>query len=420
MLTDSLQSHCWAMDRGHLAPFLSSVAGLEALPRPEASSKRMQEYLEGEPWHRPEQDEGTATLSIIGPVMARVPAIFRLFGVEAADMGELEASVKSLTANDAVHTIVLNMDTPGGTVGGTQELAAAIRAFSDSRADRQVIVHARGMLASAGMWIASAANVIHATPTTEAGGIGVYGVMIDSSQAHKDAGVVVHVISSGGVKGAGVPGTELTPEQLAAEQRVIDQYNAAFVGAVAQYRGMPEDDVKAINTGETWLAHAAHKLGLVDSVGNDAPVQSQKHKDYKMQEIIDIMAEHPNHAAAIREMHGEGVGIDAIKAYIHDRKIEAQVASANEAVAAAKAELAEAAAVIEARDASLAASEAKVAELQARLDEIDKFEQNTPPDPGNVATVGKMPHKPRSQMTDSESSELIAKMGREAYLALPL
>ena len=116
--------------------------------------------------------------------------------------------------------------------------------------------------------LASQAGKISINPNGEAGSIGVYTVAVDSSKRAEELGFKVHVIKSGEHKGMGVPGTEITENQIAATQEIIDGMAANFKQAVSAGRKMSVADVEKIATGRTWLAEVAKKLNLVDEIVN--------------------------------------------------------------------------------------------------------------------------------------------------------
>lgn len=173
-------------------------------------------------------------------------------------------ALRDAMAEDAVDAILLRVDSPGGHVAGTMELADDVAAAASRKE-----VHAFGedLMASAAYWAVSRASRITANALAEVGSIGVYGVLVDESQAAEMAGVKVHVVSSGPMKGAGHPGTEVTPEVLADVQTFVDAVSAEFFGAVRKGRKLSAGALAKVATGGTWIAPEAVGLGLLDAVG---------------------------------------------------------------------------------------------------------------------------------------------------------
>jgi ClpP class serine protease len=81
-------------------------------------------------------------------------------------------------------------------------------------------------------------------------------------------GYKVHVVRAGQFKGAGVPGTEVTADQLADYQREINALNEQFLAGVARGREMSIDDIRKLATGQVWVGQEAVDCGLADGVGS--------------------------------------------------------------------------------------------------------------------------------------------------------
>jgi signal peptide peptidase SppA len=175
----------------------------------------------------------------------------------------VRAAVRGATADARVRGILLAVDSPGGSVPGTQELADDVWA---ARQVKPVHAFAEDCCASAAFWVASQAERLTTNALGTVGSIGVFCVLYDESKAAEMEGVKVHVVSTGAHKGAGTPGTPVTDEVLADTQRLVDQVNEAFQAAVT--RGRPSLDVAKVATGQVWLGADALRLGLVDAVGS--------------------------------------------------------------------------------------------------------------------------------------------------------
>jgi ClpP class serine protease len=119
----------------------------------------------------------------------------------AVDVADIEADLMEAEENPKVRGIILDMDSPGGMVSGTPELAQVIEGVQ-----KRIYAFSNGLIASAAYWLASATDGIFLTMAAEAGSIGVYQVVYDESQAFQDAGIKVEVIKAGKFKGMGFPG----------------------------------------------------------------------------------------------------------------------------------------------------------------------------------------------------------------------
>jgi len=172
---------------------------------------------------------------------------------------ELRAAARS----EDVAEILLLIDSPGGTVAGTKELADDIAA---ANAIKPVVAQFIDMTASAALWVGVHAGEVFANRMAQVGSIGVFAVVEDSSGKMEREGIKVHVVSTGPLKGAMVEGTEITKEHLAELQKSVDEFSEIFVESVANGRGIDVSDVAAVADGRMMPSVEAVKVGLVDAV----------------------------------------------------------------------------------------------------------------------------------------------------------
>lgn len=169
-------------------------------------------------------------------------------------------------ANDPkVRAIVLDVDSPGGSVDGVQELADMIYAAREN--GTEVIASVNGIAASAAYWIASAASRIVASPSARVGSIGTILVHTEYTEADAQAGVKRTVIRAGANKAVGNPHEKLTREAEDVLQDEVNEYNAMFVNGVARNRGIDADHVMAeYGQGKVFVAARAAEIGMIDGV----------------------------------------------------------------------------------------------------------------------------------------------------------
>lgn len=163
----------------------------------------------------------------------------------------------------SVRSIMLVIESPGGSLSGTDQLALDIRAANDVK---PVHAHFEDLTASAALWIGVQAGTVTANRMASIGSIGAFIVVEDLSGLAAQNGIKVHVISSGKLKGAGMPGTEISSELLEALQARVDEVTESFINAVAEGRDLDVEDVREIATGEMFNAAQAFELGLIDGV----------------------------------------------------------------------------------------------------------------------------------------------------------
>ena len=201
-------------------------------------------------------EHGVLVLDMVGPV---TKGFSKYGGTSTVAMRE---TIREAAKDDSVKGILLHIDSPGGTVAGTQELANDVAAFT---LKKPMAVHASGIMASAAYWIGAWATTIAADETTEVGSLGTYLTVVDSSGAAEMEGIKVHLVTSGEFKGLGAAGVEVSDTHLAHLQEVIDDINGLFMRDVSAARGF--DVVGAgIADGRTFIASKALGHGLIDRV----------------------------------------------------------------------------------------------------------------------------------------------------------
>lgn len=173
--------------------------------------------------------------------------------------------VRDARVNAAASGVVLYIDSPGGSACGVDDLAREIAATAKVK---PVVACIEDCGCSAAYYAASQATKIVANEAAFVGCIGTYLVVDDVSKMYEKQGIKTHVISAGAFKGMGVPGTELTPEQIAEFQREVDAVNALFLAAVQSGRGMAANVVAALADGRAHIAAEAKRLGLIDEIGS--------------------------------------------------------------------------------------------------------------------------------------------------------
>jgi len=178
---------------------------------------------------------------------------------------EVIRGVKSFTEDGGVKAIVLRIDSPGGGVGASQEI---YREVVKARRVKKVVASLGGVAASGGYYVACGADKIVANPGTITGSIGVVMQFSNIEELLKKIGYKGYVVKSGPHKDIGSPFREMTPEEEALLQEVIDTVHRQFIKAVAEGRRLPIEKVAAIADGRIFSGEQALALGLVDKLGN--------------------------------------------------------------------------------------------------------------------------------------------------------
>ena len=177
-----------------------------------------------------------------------------------------------LANNRDVGAIVIDVDSPGGTVAGISGVADKIFAL---RGKKPIIAVVNDLMASAAYWLASAAEEIVADPDSLTGSIGVVGIHMDWSAAFEMAGIKPTIIKAGEFKAEGNPFEPLSDEAKEFHQNRVDAFFESFVSAVARHRGISAGTVKSdFGKGRVFLAAKAKSVGMIDRIATKEQVMN--------------------------------------------------------------------------------------------------------------------------------------------------
>jgi signal peptide peptidase SppA len=208
-------------------------------------------------------EDGIGVVAINGPIL-RKPGIFARLFLGATDSEEIGAALREAGGRPDVKAVFLDIDSPGGTVLGTPELAAAVGTLNESK---PVYAFSSGLMASAAYWIASQASAIYATPSAQVGSIGVVQAILDDSQALEKRGLKVEVFAVGKYKSIGAPGTPLNDDQRDLIRSNLAEIAREFHAAVlANGRAIPAEAME----GQTFSGRQAQRLNLAGVVPDRA------------------------------------------------------------------------------------------------------------------------------------------------------
>ncbi|MFM7086814.1 MAG: signal peptide peptidase SppA [Cyanobium sp.] len=163
--------------------------------------------------------------------------------------------------------LLLRIDSPGGTVGDSQEIHAAILRLRESGC--RVVASFGNISASGGVYVGVAAEKIVANPGTITGSIGVILRGNDASRLLERIGVRFETVKSGLYKDILSPDRALTEAERQLLQELIDASYGQFVAAVASGRGLTEEVVRGFADGRVFTGAQAQTLGLVDQLGDE-------------------------------------------------------------------------------------------------------------------------------------------------------
>lgn len=203
-------------------------------------------------------------------------SVVRIDGVIKDDEGEpslfsLDAGssarkkIRKAADDDHVKAMLIRINSPGGTVGTSQEVYAAVRYFRSK--GKPVVVSMSDIAASGGYYIASAADRVYALPGTLTGSIGVIMHLMNLQEIEKKVGIEPVVIKSGQFKDIGSSDRAMTQAEKDLLQSIIMDSYDQFVTAIADGRKMDKDTVKQLADGRIYSGRQALKVKLIDELG---------------------------------------------------------------------------------------------------------------------------------------------------------
>lgn len=202
-------------------------------------------------------------------------AVITLYGTLAQRTGAFDSGAVSVErfskhfdaamADPSVGSIVLDIDSPGGSVYGIEEMAEKIY---KARGKKKVVAVANSFAASGAYWIGAAADDLVVTPSGEIGSIGVVCLHRDLSGAYEQIGVVNTIIKAGKFKIEANPFEALNDDAKEYIQQRVNTTYDVFTKAIAKFRGVGVAEVrKDFGQGRMKLAKAAVASNMADAVG---------------------------------------------------------------------------------------------------------------------------------------------------------
>lgn len=211
-----------------------------------------------------EQGGFVALIGLRGIISHRIEQVQDISGPGGTSVEGFRKSLRAALGDERVKAIVIDVDSPGGSVDGVPETARELR---ESRGKKPIIAVANTLAASAAFFIAAQADEISITESGSIGSVGVFAAHEDISQALEMKGVKMTLISAGTHKVEGNPFQPLSKEARAHLQARVDEAFNQFVSAVADGRGVSTEHVlERFGQGRTFGAEEAIERGMADRI----------------------------------------------------------------------------------------------------------------------------------------------------------
>jgi hypothetical protein len=175
------------------------------------------------------------------------------------NLDRIHSAVSAVAADSTITGLVLQMDTPGGSVLGLRSAADALLSLQDQRPDISVLSYAQRLNASAGMYLAAATQAFHAAPGAYVGSIGTIAALTDYSGMKEKFGISTRVYTADStLKDLGRG--PITAAHDAHMKDMVQSYSDEFKNWMKDRRGV---DPSAMH-GQAWEARLA-PAGITDS-----------------------------------------------------------------------------------------------------------------------------------------------------------
>ena len=206
-----------------------------------------------------------------------------LFATESYNHEDFLKQIEEIEADERVSGILLEVNSPGGGVYESAEIANLLNEVRTER-DLPMYVSMKNMAASGGYYISAQADKIFATEETVTGSIGVIMSGLNYSGLLEKIGVEDTTIKSGALKDMGSATRPETEQDHAVLQAYIDNAYNRFVKVVSEGRNKSEDEVKKVADGRIYDGVQAKEAGLVDEIGYPTDALAAMREDLDLQD----------------------------------------------------------------------------------------------------------------------------------------
>jgi len=225
-ILDHLIKNEWAIDRAYASrvlPWVMSTVNAD-IATPDAAIQRDK----AEP--QQVESDGIAYLFASGTV-----GKYMGMSESGIDLKDLDANLRAFDADPKYSTLILHIDSPGGTVYGVSQTAKLIERIRES--GKTILGYTDTMACSAAQWIIAACDKIFIDQNADVGSIGVYSLILDATKYYEDLGLSFEMFSAGKYKGIGLEMFQLTDEQRDMMRARTEAMGAQFRSEMIRMRG---------------------------------------------------------------------------------------------------------------------------------------------------------------------------------------
>ena len=268
-------------------PQQAHISALEALP-PTA--------LEGQGYSL---INGVAVIDVRGAITRTTCVDYWTGKKNSQGQDAILSSLRAALADDAARAILLTVDSPGGLVAGTKELADAIFAASKRK---PCAAYVDGMCASAAYWLAAATGRVLAPVTAGVGSVGIIAVRADMSKLHEGMGITITYLTAGKYKAEGNEALPLSDEERQRTEAQLAKIHSIFKADVVRSMGIAAP-TELWAEGQLLLAEDAQRVGLVSRIVQDKDAAIFLLSQEVSMTKEELMAQAPE---LVQALHAEG------------------------------------------------------------------------------------------------------------------
>src|SRR3989338_3938211 len=222
------------------------------------------------------QDDNIALIPISGEITSSGDSSLP-FSVSGASSEVLVDLIKKANDDSSIKGIILEINSPGGTVLASKEITDAVK-----ESKKPVVAWIRELGASGAYWVASGSDYIIADPMSITGSIGVIGSYLQFEKLMEKYGVIYEQLTTGKYKDTGSPFRELTTEERNLLQGKLNIIHDYFVSDVEANRKLSKEQVEKLANGIFYLGVEAKELGLIDRL------RGKKEAEEKIKELTGL------------------------------------------------------------------------------------------------------------------------------------
>ena len=191
-----------------------------------------------------------------------LPDSAKLFGQEVVSATDVVQFIKDADENPQIKAIIIEINSPGGAVVASEEIASAVKATN-----KTTVAYIREIGASGAYWAASAADYIFASRMSITGSVGVVASYLEFSGFLEDHNITNQRLVAGKYKDLGSPFKKMAFDEKSLFQKQLDLIHGYFLDDVAKGRNLSKKAVNKISTAQIFLGVEAKELRLIDEFG---------------------------------------------------------------------------------------------------------------------------------------------------------